>query len=308
MAGAWRSGERLHHARDDAGAAHVHRHLFHAAGGLDRDAAGVEDDALADQRERPGVAAALPLHHHDLGRAVRPLPHREQRPHPELLELGLLQHLDLDAERPELLEPAGELGGGEDVRGLADEVAGEVDPGGLGRERREGGLRGFRVAHDEADGAVRLRRILLAGAVVVEGVGLEVEPLGDLGDPRLVAAEHGERHGGVEAGDRGAGEARLGRRGAFRQLDDLNRLRREARRMREEMAAPGLGLAEGVAADEAGDGALAQPVHLPRQGVERVGSVREHGDPPLDSGDFGALGGNESGLQWRGHDALHRLR
>jgi hypothetical protein len=43
--------QRPHDARDDTRAAHVHRHVFHAAGRLDRDAAGVEHHPLADQRK-----------------------------------------------------------------------------------------------------------------------------------------------------------------------------------------------------------------------------------------------------------------
>ena len=58
------------------------------------------------------LAAALPLHDHDLRRALRPLPDREERAHPERLELGLLQHLDLDPELAQADEPVGELGGG----------------------------------------------------------------------------------------------------------------------------------------------------------------------------------------------------
>ena len=41
-----------HRAGDGAGAAHVPLHRFHAGGGLDRDAAGVEGDALADEHDR----------------------------------------------------------------------------------------------------------------------------------------------------------------------------------------------------------------------------------------------------------------
>ena len=45
-------GERMHQPGDRRGAAHVALHVLHAGGGLDRDAAGVEDDALADEGER----------------------------------------------------------------------------------------------------------------------------------------------------------------------------------------------------------------------------------------------------------------
>ncbi len=45
-------GERVHQAGDGGGAAHVALHVLHAGGGLDGDAAGVEDDALADEGDR----------------------------------------------------------------------------------------------------------------------------------------------------------------------------------------------------------------------------------------------------------------
>ena len=63
---------------------------------------------------------------------------------------------------PELAQadqPLGELGGGQHVGGLADEVAGEEDALRLRRERREGGLGGGRVADLEAS-----RRAFGAGA------------------------------------------------------------------------------------------------------------------------------------------------
>ena len=58
--------QRLHDAGDHAGAAHVHGHLLHALRRLDRDAAGVEDHALADRaraappRRRPSTASPRP--------------------------------------------------------------------------------------------------------------------------------------------------------------------------------------------------------------------------------------------------------
>ena len=108
------------------------------------------------------VAAALPLHDDDLGRALRPLPDRQQRPHAERLELGLLEHLDLDAELAQAGQPLGELARGQHVGRLADEVAGEVDA-------RPPAPRAARSAAAAAAGsrtwkrhrAVRRRRVLL---------------------------------------------------------------------------------------------------------------------------------------------------
>ena len=92
------------------------------------------------------VAAALPLHDDDLGRALRALPDGEQRAHAERLQLGLLQHLDLDAEVAQRLEPLGEVGGGQDVGRLVDEVAGEEHALGRGGARRPGRRGGVGVA------------------------------------------------------------------------------------------------------------------------------------------------------------------
>ena len=122
-----------------------------------------------------------------------PCPDREQRAHPERFELGLLQHLDLDPEIAQADQPVGELGGGQHVGGLADQVAGEEHPLRLRRERREGRLGGGRVADLEAHRPVRRRRIGLGRAIVGEVVGAQREPERHLGDPRLPAGEHRQR-------------------------------------------------------------------------------------------------------------------
>ena len=97
-------GERVHQAGDGGGAAHVALHVLHAGGRLDRDAAGVEDDALADEGDRLVLRlAAVPLHDHQARRPRRALRDAEQRAHAELLHLLLGQDLDLDAERFEFL-------------------------------------------------------------------------------------------------------------------------------------------------------------------------------------------------------------
>ena len=45
-------GKRVHQAGHGGGTAHVALHVLHAAGRLDRNAAGVEDHALADEGDR----------------------------------------------------------------------------------------------------------------------------------------------------------------------------------------------------------------------------------------------------------------
>ena len=106
---ALRSASALHQPGDHAGAAHVPLHVPHALAGLQRDAAGVEGDALADEGDRRLVlalaAGALPLQHHQLALARRALADAEQRAHAELAHLLLAQHLDLDAEIRQLLAP-----------------------------------------------------------------------------------------------------------------------------------------------------------------------------------------------------------
>jgi hypothetical protein len=60
------AAQRAEHA---GGAAHVELHLVHRVGGLERDAAGVEGDALADQHHRLGPPrAAVVVHDDQLGR------------------------------------------------------------------------------------------------------------------------------------------------------------------------------------------------------------------------------------------------
>ena len=102
----------------------VHLHLFHPVGRLDADAAGVEADALADDRQMPpeGVLLALPAGAHDdhPGRVVAALAHRQEHAHAELARAVGLDDVDPQAvalgDRPGLV--------GEDRR--ADVVRGAV--------------------------------------------------------------------------------------------------------------------------------------------------------------------------------------
>ena len=45
-------GKRMHQPYDAGGAGHVALHVLHSGGCLDRDAAGIETDALADEGDR----------------------------------------------------------------------------------------------------------------------------------------------------------------------------------------------------------------------------------------------------------------
>src|SRR5689334_20257149 len=117
------------HQPDHAGrAAHVALHVLHAGGALDGNAAGIEADALADERHRLiATLGAVPAHDHGAARPRRTLADTEQRAHAELGHGLDVEHLDLDAELLELAGAAGELLRIEYVRRLVDEFAGDDD-------------------------------------------------------------------------------------------------------------------------------------------------------------------------------------
>ncbi len=156
--------KRAEHARR---AAHVELHLVHLGGGLERDAAGVEGDPLADEHHRlrvlrPAVVAELD----ELRRLARALRDREQRAHPELFHVAPLEHFDAELLLAgELLRLLREIGRGADVAGQVAEILGERD---AGRDRAALGgaaLRGRfrRLPRDpEHDRLERARRRLLA--------------------------------------------------------------------------------------------------------------------------------------------------
>ena len=82
------AGDGLDRADDRRRPRLVHLHLFHPVGRLETDAAGVEADALADDREAPAelVCRAFRTRAHDDHPrwVVAALPHRQEHPHPEL--------------------------------------------------------------------------------------------------------------------------------------------------------------------------------------------------------------------------------
>ena len=122
-------GERLHQPDNASRARHVALHVLHAGGGLERDAAGVEGDALADQRDRVAAlrAGTAPLHYHDVARLLAALPDGQQRTHAEPLQRLRSEHFDLHAELCEFLGARRELGRAEHVRRFVDEIARKSD-------------------------------------------------------------------------------------------------------------------------------------------------------------------------------------
>ncbi len=84
-----------------SGATHVILHFVHFGRRLERYAASVEGDALADQDDRLRTSRGAPVAEHDqLGRLVRTGGNREQRVHAELLHVGALENLAFQVEFP----------------------------------------------------------------------------------------------------------------------------------------------------------------------------------------------------------------
>ena len=98
-------GHRAQRAEDRAGAAHVVLHLVHRVARLERDAAGVERDALADEHHRRFLRLAAVVGHDDqLRRFDRTVRDRQEGAHLESFHVLAVEHLDL--ELPVLRESA----------------------------------------------------------------------------------------------------------------------------------------------------------------------------------------------------------
>ena len=108
---------------------HVVLHLFHAVGGLDRDAAGIERDAFANQRQMRGRAGrdGLVLHHNQVRRLYAPLRDSEQRSHSERRHRVPIQNFAPEVELSRHL--AGrlrQLGRSQQIGGFVDQIARKV--------------------------------------------------------------------------------------------------------------------------------------------------------------------------------------
>ena len=122
-------GERMHEADDAGGARHVALHVLHALRRLDRDAAGIEAHALADEGDRIGSAlAAVPAHDDEpRNSCAEPWPTPSSAPMPSFFIAGTSSTSTLT---PSLVKRGGaarELRRIEDVRRLIDEVARQDD-------------------------------------------------------------------------------------------------------------------------------------------------------------------------------------
>ena len=91
-------GGRLQGAEHARGTAHVEFHLVHFGAGLERNAAGIEGDAFADQCDRLAVLRAGAVFERDQFRWLRTAArHRQQRAHAEFFHVVALQHLHFHA-------------------------------------------------------------------------------------------------------------------------------------------------------------------------------------------------------------------
>ncbi len=95
---------------------------------LDRNAAGIETNALADEGDRLLAAlAAVPAHDHGAAGLRRALGDAEQRAHAKFRHRLDVENLDVDAELAQLAGAAGEFLGKQHVRRLVDEFARDDD-------------------------------------------------------------------------------------------------------------------------------------------------------------------------------------
>ena len=175
--------DRLHRTGDSGCAAHVALHFVHACARLQRNTAGVEGDAFADECERLAlfVAGAAPNHGDETARTRAALSDAQKRAHAEPLHCLGLENIDLHAERFEIAQAFGEALRIEHVRRLAHQIAREehaFDDGRvLFRPRFRGGGPVHRNFHR------RQRRLLLGlqlGAVRVEPIGGEARAHGSV--------------------------------------------------------------------------------------------------------------------------------
>jgi hypothetical protein len=134
----------------------------------------IEMPPVSKQTPLPTKAmlAAVPLDDRQLALAHRALADAQEDVHAQLAHLLLAQDLDLEAERLQRLDAAGELFGIEDVGRLGDEVAREVDGVGDGVQGLERGGGGLGVLGDDVDRLDRRNLLrLLFGPVLVEAIG-----------------------------------------------------------------------------------------------------------------------------------------
>ena len=176
-------GERVHEPDDASGAGHVAFHILHAGGGLDRDAAGVEADALADEGDRlclarallpPSFAPLVPRQRMITMRLSRsePWPTPSSAPMPSWCISLFIEHFHFDAELFELLGATGEFFGMEYIGRLVDERARDRHAFGFGIARLGFAPRRRRLV--DRDRNLSRRRVLIVLFLRLIGIELVV--------------------------------------------------------------------------------------------------------------------------------------
>ena len=129
-------GDRAEGAEHRCCTAHVVLHLVHAGAGLERNAAGIEGDALADQdRRRILLLAAQVLQDNKLRRLFAAVGDRQEAAHLERFQLLAVQHFDAQLKiLGQLLGGVGQIGRRAIIAGQVAQVLGQIDA--VGQRRR----------------------------------------------------------------------------------------------------------------------------------------------------------------------------
>src|SRR5215213_11219822 len=93
----------MHQPNDAGRPGHVSFHVLHSRGWLNGDAASVEANAFADERDRRrALFSAVPAHYDNAAVLPRALPDAEQRSHAELLHRLDIKNIDSHAKLAQL--------------------------------------------------------------------------------------------------------------------------------------------------------------------------------------------------------------
>ena len=208
-------GHGLHGADDAGRAAHVELHLVHGRRVFERDAAGVEGDALADQHHGRAFGARVAvLDDEEAGRLFAALGDGEEAAHLLALDLGQAEHLHAQGfvGLGEVLRGLAEVGGRAHVAGQVGEVAHERGARGERGALREAFLDGLRGlgGRDDHHARQRMRARLLAALEIVDAIQ---RVAGELGHGTAEAFIGQQLGGGTRQRQRQRGDARA-RRGA----------------------------------------------------------------------------------------------
>ena len=202
---------------DRGRAGHVALHGVHGVAGLDGETAGVEGDALADQREVGDRLGGGVAELDQPGRGARAAADAEQTAAAELGQLLLVEDLHPDLACPwprAVISSAKQRRGqvvGRGVHPVADGADGVRDDLRLLEGGGRLGAAGGRAEHGDGAG----RRVGRLREVAAERVGAEEVALGDVADQRGVAGRQreGDRRGVARGAGRDPGGASYGEQG-----------------------------------------------------------------------------------------------